>query len=209
MDWKMEFCSQGKWENSRPKEKQGTIVGEGERRRTHNHGNIFLSMCVNSQKVGHLWLRLWMVRHLLHGLWSAEHLLHGLQVAGNLSHGVRAAGHLLCRLSVMEHLFRGIGDRGKSLQLSQTPEVGMVQHHYGSVNRHHLWPQSPQKSAQKRALLLSTSSCCSHFPGNTHTLLLPLPNALGTTYSCLRVAATSQGLATRSSLSHFPAGSCH
>ena len=56
---------------------------------------------------------------------------------------------------------------------------------------------------QMRALQLSTTCCCSHSPGNAHALLLPLPKALGTTYTCLSVTATSQGPATRSSLHHL------
>ena len=50
----------------------------------------------------------------------------------------------------------------------------------------------------------STIHCC--FPGNKHALQLPLPKALGTAYSCLKVTATSQGPATKSSLCHFRAG---
>ena len=35
------------------------------------------------------------------------------------------------------------------------------------------------KKEKKRALQPSTTHCCSHFPGKTPTLKLPLPNALG------------------------------
>ena len=77
------------------------------------------------------------------------------------------------------------------------------------MNSHHLWPQSPERSAQRKALQLSTTHCCSHSPRNTHTLLLPLPNVLGNTYTCLRITVTSQGPATRKSLCHLPAGACH
>ena len=99
-----------------------------------------------------------------------------------------------------------IGGVGKPLQVSLTPEVGVACHHYESMKRHHLQPQSPQRSAQRRALQPSTTRCCSHSPGNTYTLLLPLPNTLGT---CLKLTATSQGPETRSSLHHLPVGPCY
>ena len=54
---------------------------------------------------------------------------------------------------------------------------------------------------------LSTTCSISHSPGNAH--VLPLPNALGTTYTCFKVTATSQSPATRSSLHHLPMGHCH
>ena len=72
----------------------------------------------------------------------------------------------------------------------------------------HRWPQAPQMSAKKRELQPSTTHCCSHSPGNTPALLLPLPHIPGTTYTCL-ITVTSQGPATRSSLHHLPTGSCH
>ena len=55
---------------------------------------------------------------------------------------------------------------------------------------------------------------CSHFPGNTHMLLLLLlqpwlPKALGATYTSLRVTETSQVPATRSRLCHLPTGPHH
>ena len=68
-------------------------------------------------------------------------------------------------------------------------------------------PKSPQGSAQRRALQTSTTHCCSHIPGNTPVLLLPLLNVLGAAYS--KVTATFQGPATRSSLCHLPIGPCH
>jgi len=77
------------------------------------------------------------------------------------------------------------------------------------MNRYHLQPHSYQRSAHRRALQLNTTHCCSHFPGNVYTLLLPLPNALGSAYTCLRVTANSQGPATRRSLCHLPAGPYH
>ena len=43
---------------------------------------------------------------------------------------------------------------------------------WGSLNSHHLWLQSPQR----RALQLNTTSPGSLSPGNSHTLLLTLPN---------------------------------
>ena len=41
------------------------------------------------------------------------------------------------------------------------------------------------------------------------SLPLPLSNAPGAAYTCLRVTATSQDPATRSSLCHLPMGPCH
>ena len=113
------------------------------------------------------------------GLWAVKHLLLGLQAAG--------ANHL-------SHL------RLQRWAWSAT---------MGSLNRHHVRPQSPQRSAHRRATQPSTIHCCSHSPENTHTLLLPLPNAPGTTYTCLRITATSQSPATRSRLCHFPTCPCH
>ena len=100
-----------------------------------------------------------------------------------------------------------IGSRDKLQWLSQMPEVGKAHHHKGSVNRHHLRAQSPQRSAKRKALQLS-STHCSLSPGNAHTLLLPLPNALGAAYTCLKITATSQCPATRSSLHHLPSCPC-
>ena len=52
---------------------------------------------------------------------------------------------------------------------------------------------------KKRVLTPSTNHWYSHSPGNTPTLLLPLPYILGTAYICL-ITGTSQDLATSSSL---------
>ena len=62
-------------------------------------------------------------------------------------------------------------------------------------------PAAPVTSefGKKWALQPSTTGCCSHSSGNTSALLLPLPNVLGTTYTCL-ITVTSQDPATRSSL---------
>ena len=75
----------------------------------------------------------------------------------------------------------------------------------GILIRHHLWPQKPQGTPQRRAVQPSTTPCCSHSPA--HILLLPLPKTLGTTYTCLRV--TSQHPETRSNLCQLPTSSCH
>ena len=77
------------------------------------------------------------------------------------------------------------GSRSKLPQPSQILEVGMALHHEGSMNWHVLWPQSPQGIPQRRALQLSNTHCCSHSPGNAHTLLLPLPKALCTSFGSL------------------------
>lgn len=98
---------------------------------------------------------------------------------------------LRCRAS----LVWAMGGRGKLPQPSQTPEVGIVCHYQGSVNRHHLWPQSPQGLPQRRALQQSINCCCSHTSGNAQALLLPQPKA--------------PGPATRSSLCHLLRGPHH
>ena len=77
----------------------------------------------------------------------------------------------------------------------------------GAVNRYHLQPQAPHWWAKKRALRASTTRCGSHLSGNTPTLQLPLPNAPGTTYTCL-ITITSQAPVTRSSLHHLLMGPC-
>ena len=59
--------------------------------------------------------------------------------------------------------------------------------------------EQAQRLAKKRALQPSTTPCCSHSPGNTPALLLPMPNTLGTAYICLIIVA-SQDPATRNSL---------
>ena len=78
----------------------------------------------------------------------------------------------------------------------------------GPVNRHYLQPQSPLRSAKKRALQPNTTHCCSPSPANVPTLLLPLPNASGATYTC-PITVISQGPARKSSLHHLPLGSYH
>ena len=93
-----------------------------------------------------------------------------------------------------------MGSRVKLPHLSQVPEVGVAHHHSGFMKRHHLWCHSPWRMLQRRVFQQSTTHCCSHFPGNTHALLLPLPNVLGASYNTLRVTEASQGPATRSSL---------
>ena len=76
---------------------------------------------------------------------------------------------LLCGLSDGAHLAWPTGGRGKPPQLSLTPEVGVapgVREQTLPTAPHHL-PISAQSISRG-----------SHSPGNAHTLLLPLPNAL-------------------------------
>ena len=75
----------------------------------------------------------------------------------------------------MQHLLCGLSEMG-CLHGLQVEGVGMACYHEGWLNRHHLRLQSPQR----RALHLNTTCCCSHSPGNSHTLLLPLPNVVDT-----------------------------
>ena len=66
--------AEGTWKESRPQEKQGTIVGEDERKRG--------GPCPETQRVVYLWCRLWLVRgHLLRPQ-ETRHLLCGLRAAG-------------------------------------------------------------------------------------------------------------------------------
>ena len=69
---------------------------------------------------------------------------------------------------------------GSNNQLSLTPEVVVATNNRVPWRRHYLWPQSLQITLQRRALWPNTTCCCPHSTRNTHTLLLPLPNALGT-----------------------------
>ena len=72
-----------------------------------------------------------------------------------------------------------VGGRGKPLQFSLTPEVGMAQHHWGYLKKNHLRPQPPQRALQRRTLRQNTTCCCFRSLGSTPALLLPLPNTLG------------------------------
>ena len=75
------------------------------------------------------------------------------------------------------------GGRGKPPQLSLNPEVCMAHCHWGYLNKYHLQPQPPQRAPQRRTLWQNTTFYCSRPPGRTPTLLLPLPNALGSTHT--------------------------
>ena len=74
----------------------------------------------------------------------------------------------------------------------------------GSVNR----LQVPERSVNKMALQLSTIHCWSHSPEYPSHQLLSLPNAPGTTNTCLMIV-TPHGPATRSCMHHLPMGPCH
>ena len=90
------------------------------------------------------------------------------------------------------------GYGGKPPQISQTLELHVACHHQGSINRHHLQLQSPQGSVQRSVLQPSATHYFSHSPRNTQAWLLPLPNALGSSYTCLMATVTFQGPTTRS-----------
>ena len=71
------------------------------------------------------------------------------------------------------------GGRGKLPQLPLTPEVGMAHCHWEYLNKNPLQPQPPQRAPWRMTLQENTTCYFSCSPGSTPTLLLPLPNALG------------------------------
>ena len=71
------------------------------------------------------------------------------------------------------------GSGGKPCEFPLTSEVGVAWHDQESMNMHHLWPQSSQRTPRRTALQSSTTCCCSHTPGNALALLMPLSNVLG------------------------------
>ena len=82
MGWGAECYSQGKPGGGLGlEETQGTIVGEDDRRRGQTAIGLAFSAHTHthSQRVGHLWHRLWVARCHLCGLWVAGHLLCGLK----------------------------------------------------------------------------------------------------------------------------------
>ena len=124
-------------------------------------------------------------------------------------------GHFLCRLLVARHLLCGlrvsgakckvlplaqsIGGRDRLQQSSQKPEGGVVYHQWGACE----WAPAVTpvtsrvgKKEKKRALQPSTIGYCSHSPGNTSILQLPLPKGLGGTQTLVTVP--SQDPTTRS-----------
>ena len=56
------------------------------------HSNLFPCACADSQRAGHIWHRLQVVRCHLLGLQMTRHLLCGLQVAEYLLCGLRVVG---------------------------------------------------------------------------------------------------------------------
>ena len=65
-------------------------------------------------------------------------------------------------------------------------------------------------AAQLRRTLQPSATHFPHSPGNAHTTPLLLSKVLGTTYTSLRVTATSEGLTTRRSLCpHLLGDPCH
>ena len=97
----------------------------------------------------------------------------------------RVARCLLCGLQVVAPPALAKHNRGPLGWSIQA--VGSSQQ---DINSHHMWPQS----TQKRPLQPSTTCCCSHSPVNAHALPLPLPRALGTTSTSLRVTTTSRAV---------------
>ena len=95
------------------------------------------------------------------------------------------------------------GDKDKPPQLSMTAEVSMACHNQGSVNKHLLHAQSPQRSALRRALQPSTTHCCSHSHGNAHKhwcchfqILQALPTTAWGSLSLPRVLQLGKAWAT-------------
>ena len=93
--------------------------------------------------------------------------------------------------------------QGETTAVISETRGGVACHHWGCVNRLHLGPQSPQRLSKKRALQPSTTHVWSHIPGNTPTLLLPLPKSPGSAHTCL-ITVTSQDPATRRACAATP-----
>lgn len=95
MDWGAERHSRGNPGGCLGlQEKQGTIAGEGERRRGQTAIGISFSVhiCMGSQKVGHFWHRIWVARGHLTRPWETGLLLCGLWVARLLFVGYGQGG---------------------------------------------------------------------------------------------------------------------
>ena len=122
------------------KEKQGTIVGEGERRRGGTTIGISFSV--------HAWAL---------GQWGAS-CVDGWW-------GASCMGYRQWRQTTT-----AISD---------------------SRGGHGLPPLVTSRDATEEGTATKCCHCCFHSPGNTHALLLPLLKALGSTYTCLKVTATS------------------
>ena len=82
MGWRVEHHGRGNLgEGLDPQEKQGSIVGEGKRKRGR-HRNLPVHAYAGSQRAGHLWCGLWVVKSHLLRLWETGHFLCKLWVAG-------------------------------------------------------------------------------------------------------------------------------
>ena len=117
MGWgvEVEHHSQGNQGGLGPQEKQGTIVGECERKRVDHQRNLFPFTCTDSQRVGHLQYRLLVTRGLLLGLRETKYLLYRLRAEGGLS--------------VMPCLLHDLQASETNHKSSQKPEGGMAHHH--------------------------------------------------------------------------------
>ena len=129
--------------------------------------------------------------------------------------GSRVAGCLLHKLWVVGPSCTGSWMTGRlSLQAmggeanDPQPSRCVACYHKGSMNRHHLQPQTLKGMPQQRhcnqapAIIALT-------PLGKHTPCVATAKGSGAFYTCLRVTATSQGTATRSRLHHLPRGHHH
>ena len=169
-------------------QKRGIVFGEGKRRRDRPPQET-LSLCTHGLSEAGASLP-----HVTGGettlAWAIGHQVSLVWAIGGWAPLVWAKGRGRVKCNV-EPLARSTDRRAKPQKSSQKPE--------GSVNRLHLWAQSPQRSVERWALQPSTNCCCSYSPGNTPTLLLPLPNTPGSIHTFL-ITAISHNPATRSSL---------
>ena len=155
----MEWCTMG-WGGGTPQQREpgrsSGPTGEarhhcwgGWEKRADCHGNIFPWPCADSQRAGHVWCRLQVAMCHLLGRGVTRCLLFALWVATHLLYELRATGGLSWMQSLLAW---STGSRDKPQQSSQTAERGVALHREGSVNRHNLQPQSPQRLSKKSEL---------------------------------------------------------
>ena len=90
--WGVEYLSRKTWEKVWAcRRSKAPLLGRVRRTGVDRHRNLPTHVCMDSQRAGRLWNRLWMARshlvvlqetgHFLYRLWVARHLLCGLEAA--------------------------------------------------------------------------------------------------------------------------------